>query len=59
MHGAQTRNRTKDTGIFSPLLYLLSYRGMLSRALALLRMLKNGDPERTRTVDLQRDRLAC
>ena len=23
--GAQTRNRTRDTGIFSPLLYLLSY----------------------------------
>ena len=57
--GASGRNRTNDTGIFSPLLYLLSYRGMLSRALALLRMLKNGDPERTRTVDLQRDRLAC
>ena len=27
MIGAQTRNRTKDTGIFSPLLYLLSYLG--------------------------------
>ena len=26
--GAQTRNRTKDTGIFSPLLYLLSYLGI-------------------------------
>ena len=25
--GAQTRNRTKDTGIFSPLLYQLSYLG--------------------------------
>ena len=24
-YGAQTRNRTRDTGIFSPLLYLLSY----------------------------------
>ena len=24
-----------------------------------LRCFKNGDPERTRTVDLQRDRLAC
>ncbi len=23
--GAQARNRTRDTGIFSPLLYLLSY----------------------------------
>ena len=27
-NGAQTRNRTKDTGIFSPLLYLLSYLGI-------------------------------
>ena len=27
--GAQTRNRTKDTGIFSPLLYQLSYLGKL------------------------------
>ena len=27
--GAQTRNRTKDTGIFSPLLYQLSYLGIL------------------------------
>jgi hypothetical protein len=25
--GAQTRNRTKDTWIFSPLLYQLSYLG--------------------------------
>ena len=30
--GASGRNRTNDTRIFSPLLYLLSYRGMLSRA---------------------------
>ena len=45
--GASGRNRTTDTGIFSPLLYRLSYRGK-----------KNGDPERARTVDLQRDRLA-
>ena len=58
-HGASGRSRTNDTRIFSPLLYQLSYRGMLSRAYALLRMHKNGDPERTRTVDLQRDRLAC
>ena len=28
MNGAQTRNRTKDTGIFSPLLYQLSYLGI-------------------------------
>ena len=27
MNGAQTRNRTKDTRIFSPLLYQLSYLG--------------------------------
>ena len=29
--GASGRNRTNDTRIFSPLLYLLSYRGILSR----------------------------
>ena len=29
VYGAQTRNRTKDTGIFSPLLYLLSYLGKI------------------------------
>ena len=28
MNGASGRNRTNDTRIFSPLLYLLSYRGM-------------------------------
>ena len=56
--GASGRNRTNDTWIFSPLLYRLSYRGILSRAFALLIALF-GDPERTRTVDLQRDRLAC
>ena len=44
-HGASDRNRTNDTGIFSPLLYQLSYRGI-------------SDPEQARTVDLQRDRLA-
>ena len=31
--GASGRNRTNDTRIFSPLLYLLSYRGILSRIL--------------------------
>ena len=56
--GASGRNRTNDTRIFSPLLYQLSYRGIVSRAKALLSALY-GDPERTRTVDLQRDRLAC
>ena len=39
-NGASDRNRTNDTGIFSPLLYRLSYRGIC------------GDPERARTVDL-------
>lgn len=27
MDGGQSRNRTKDTGIFNPLLYQLSYLG--------------------------------
>ncbi len=40
INGASGRNRTIDTGIFSPLLYQLSYRG------------KYGDSERDRTVDL-------
>ena len=44
--GASGRSRTTDTGIFSPLLYQLSYRG------------ENGDAEGTRTLDIQRDRLA-
>ncbi len=39
-YGASDRNRTNDTGIFSPLLYQLSYRG------------KFRDPERARTDDL-------
>ena len=56
--GASGRNRTNDTWIFSPLLYRLSYRGILWRADALHDAFY-GDPERTRTVDLQRDRLAC
>ena len=29
LNGAQRRNRTTDTGIFSPLLYQLSYLGKL------------------------------
>ena len=36
--GASGRNRTTDTGIFSPLLYLLSYRGI---QVILLKMLVN------------------
>ena len=39
-HGASGRNRTNDTGIFSPLLYRLSYRG------------KCGDLDGARTHDL-------
>ena len=38
-NGAQSRNRTSDTGIFSPLLYQLSYRGI-------------GDRDGVRTHDL-------
>ena len=59
-YGASGRNRTNDTRIFSPLLYLLSYRGVLrNRYCADAKKNEIGDPERTRTVDLQRDRLAC
>ena len=29
-YGASGRNRTSDTGIFSPLLYQLSYRGIFT-----------------------------
>ena len=42
------------------LLYLLSYRGVWRKRCAdAIWKKENGDPERTRTVDLQRDRLAC
>ena len=53
-HGASGRNRTNDTRIFNPLLYQLSYRGISD----IKDIRRNGDPERARTVDLQRDRLA-
>ena len=33
--GASGRNRTTDTGIFSPLLYRLSYRGILATRMGL------------------------
>ena len=33
--GASGRNRTTDTGIFSPLLYQLSYRGKLATRMRL------------------------
>ena len=46
LHGAQTRNRTTDTGIFSPLLYRLSYLGLY------------GGSDGARTRDLWRDRPA-
>ena len=51
---ASDRNRTNDTGIFSPLLYRLSYRGKLKQSFNLIccKQQKNGDPERARTVDL-------
>ena len=45
--GAQRRNRTTDTGIFSPLLYRLSYLGK-----------NNGGSDEGRTRDLMRDRHA-
>ena len=45
INGAQRRNRTTDTGIFSPLLYRLSYLG-------------NGGSDEARTRDLLRDRQA-
>ena len=64
--GAQSRNRTSDTRIFSPLLYQLSYLGKsFPRQGARLgnfnpegttemgtHLVGDGDPERARTVDL-------
>ena len=44
-NGASDRNRTNDTGIFSPLLYRLSYRGIESAfipALPRIRFLNRG-----------------
>ena len=55
LFGAQRQNRTADTGIFSPLLYRLSYLGKL---LPVLMTGNNGAAEGARTLDLQRDRLA-
>ena len=48
-HGASGRNRTNDTGIFSPLLYRLSYRGKPSSPITVKTV---GDPEGARTLDL-------
>ena len=36
MNGAEGRNRTTDTGIFSPLLYRLSYLGISYVSLAII-----------------------
>ena len=45
LNGGQRRNRTTDTGIFSPLLYRLSY------------LANYGGSDENRTRDPQRDRL--
>ena len=65
--GAQSRNRTSDTWIFSPLLYQLSYLGKSfdppkrrGRGIStpkgthemVIHLVGDGDPERARTVDL-------
>ena len=49
-NGAAGRNRTADTRIFSPLLYRLSYRGMLPWRSELPTIL-NGGRNRVRTCD--------
>ena len=54
--GASDRNRTNDTGIFSPLLYRLSYRGIII-AFTIAKTII-GDLDGTRTHDLRRDRAA-
>ena len=65
-YGASEWSRTTDTGIFSPLLYHLSYRGIRDFN-PLFEIYgsdgchchkPDGDPEGARTPDLQRDRLA-
>ncbi len=38
--GASGRNRTNDTRIFSPLLYLLSYRGILRKEPSSIRKMR-------------------
>ena len=48
-HGGETQNRTGDTRIFSPLLYLLSYLALFQGV---------GGADETRTRDLRRDRPA-
>ena len=39
IYGASDRNRTNDTGIFSPLLYQLSYRGEYMQSFPIAYML--------------------
>ena len=56
-NGASGRNRTNDTGIFSPLLYQLSYRGIQQGLYFLWNnafawFFINGDPDGGRTHDL-------
>ena len=64
-HGASDRNRTNDTGIFSPLLYRLSYRGIESAfipALPRIHLLNRGSPQNLRTqgfVGKRRNFSAC
>ena len=48
IYGGSSGNRTSDTGIFSPLLYQLSYEAK-----------NNGGLNGTRTRDLLRDRQTC
>ena len=63
--GASDRNRTNDTGIFSPLLYRLSYRGIESAfipALPRIRFLNRGPRKNLRTqgfVGKRRNFSAC
>ena len=63
--GASDRNRTNDTGIFSPLLYRLSYRGIESAfipALPQIRFLNRGPRKNLRTqgfVGKRRNFSAC
>ena len=59
--GALRWNRTTDTRIFSPLLYRLSYQGMIKKEGTFNHFLLKkgyGDSNGARTHDLQRDRLA-
>ena len=50
-NGASGRNRTNDTGIFSPLLYQLSYRGKRNRfASKTADLARRGNAEKSMTV---------